>query len=139
MGHKKNKSMDFCKSGKSPLTNPTGTSKAEDLNKAATTGYNNLKKHEEKYKNNKSYKEALTKATIKKDQTSAYVEQDKNVDKALNDKKQNKGSLYDMDGTMEKMPTLGAKKLSTGSYTREHDYARTHTATTKATPPKYKK
>ena len=103
MGHKKNKSMDFCKSGKSPLTNPTGktseapksSSKAEDLNKAATTGYNNLKKHEEKYKNNKSYKDALAKATIKKDQTSAYVEQDKNVDKVLNDKKQSKGSLYD--------------------------------------------
>ena len=103
MGHKKNRSMDFCRSGKSPLTNPTGktseapksSSKAEDLNLAATTGYNNLKKHEEKYKNNKSYKEALAKATIKKDQTSAYVSQDKNVDKALNDKKQNKGSLYD--------------------------------------------
>jgi hypothetical protein len=39
---------------------------------------------------------------------------------------------------MEKIPTLGAKKLSTGSYTRETDEYKYHTSKKKAVLPKKK-
>jgi len=132
MGHKKNKSMDFCRSGKSPLADPptkttkTNKEKAERLNSLAS-----------QYSDNEAFRAAQTKYNQKatNDETSGTVKKDK----SLTDKKPSKGSLYDMDGTMEKMPTLGPKKLST-SYKREQDYDRTHTATKKATyDPKKKK
>ena len=120
MGHKKNKSMDFCRSGKSPLADPptkttkTNKEKAERLNSLAS-----------QYSDNEAFRAAQTKYNQKatNDETSGTVKKDK----SLTDKKP-KGSLYDM----EKIPTLPPKKLSTSSYTREHDEYKYHTTKKKA-------
>ena len=129
MGHKKNKSMDFCRSGQSPLADPptkttkTNKEKAERLNSLAS-----------QYSDNEAFRAAQTKYNQKatNDETSGTVKKDK----SLTDKKPSKGSLYDMDGDMKKIPTLGPKKLSTSSYTREHDEYKYHTAKKKAIQPK---
>ena len=139
MGHKKkNKSMGFCETGKSPLTNPNkGGVKSET--KSNPDGSYTITKSKGGKSNSTTYKKENPKSNVYVNENKQKRTFTKKKDPSLTDKNQNKGSLYDMDGTMEKMPTLGPKTLST-SYKREQDYDRTHTATKKATyDPKKKK
>ena len=118
MGHKKNKSMDFCKSGKSPLAKTPDFSdqKQKDL-------YESSKEYREHLKNKGVTYDAKTgKSTTKTDTSKVSKEK---LDKVATKK-------------MEKMPTLPPKKLSTSSYTREHNEYKDHTSKKKAVLPKKK-
>tara|TARA_R110000823_G_scaffold314658_1_gene444289 strand:- start:41 stop:1153 length:1113 start_codon:yes stop_codon:yes gene_type:complete len=120
MGHKKNKSMDFCRSGKTPLQDTTNLLKAVPNEKA----YNELPQHQkegfdkafkkaggptkfirkdpatpdtfdfksEKPKNKRNYNK-VTKSQAEKVSEKVTFKTMKGAN--LPDKKQNKGSLYD--------------------------------------------
>jgi len=122
------KSMDYCRRG--PLTNTKeleakGKKVIVDTKVSGKDQVKNLEKHKPKnYETNKEYNKTLNLAKQRE-----LSEREDSAKKPVATKK---------PGKMEKMPTLGPKKLSTGSYTREHDEYKNHTAKEKAVLPKKK-
>ena len=122
------KSMDYCKRG--PLTKPNSKDEVKSETKSNPDGSYTMTK-------SKGDKSAST--TYKKESTDSNVYVNENGQKrTFTKKKPDDKVATKKPGDMEKIPTLGAKKLSTGSYTRETDEYKYHTSKKKAVLPKKK-
>tara|TARA_R110002126_G_scaffold202485_1_gene349908 strand:+ start:813 stop:1154 length:342 start_codon:yes stop_codon:yes gene_type:complete len=111
------KSMDYCKRGPLTKTPDFSDQKQKDL-------YESSKEYREHLKKKGVTYDAKTGKSTTKTNTSEVSKE--KLDKVATKKPEK----------MEKMPTLGPKKLSTGSYTREHNEYKDHTSKIKAIQPK---